>query len=73
MRKAPLPGEPAFRPRPGRLERLRRRIIRFWRVLRARLGAPKYLCDSCRFDYRDACRRPERPNAIDCPDYRPRR
>lgn len=27
------------------------------------------LCDTCRLDYGDACRRPERPNAKICPDY----
>jgi hypothetical protein len=30
------------------------------------------LCDSCKYDYGDACRRPERPNALRCPDYRSR-
>jgi hypothetical protein len=27
------------------------------------------LCDSCKFDYGNACKRPERPNARVCPDY----
>jgi hypothetical protein len=31
-----------------------------------------YLCDDCRWDYGDACRRPERPNARSCPDYKKR-
>ncbi|WP_324715404.1 hypothetical protein U7230_08420 [Carboxydochorda subterranea] len=31
-----------------------------------------YLCDHCRYDYGDACRRPERPNARHCPDFVPR-
>jgi len=31
-----------------------------------------YLCDTCKFDYGDACRRPERPNARVCPDYKRR-
>lgn len=35
-------------------------------------GGGRYLCDSCRFDYGDACSRPERPNARRCPDYRRR-
>jgi len=34
------------------------------------LGGARYLCDSCRYDYGDACRRPERPNASECPEYR---
>lgn len=29
-----------------------------------------FLCDSCRYDYGDACRRPERPNAVICPEYK---
>ena len=33
-------------------------------------GAP--LCDTCRYDYGDACTRPERPNAHRCPDYKRR-
>ncbi|MCC6485575.1 MAG: hypothetical protein IT209_12070 [Armatimonadetes bacterium] len=53
--------------------KLRRKMLRLWRVARAKAGFPKYLCDSCQYDYRDACRRPERPNAIDCPDYKKRR
>lgn len=33
-------------------------------------GAP--LCDTCKWDYGDACKRPERPNAMTCPDYKRR-
>lgn len=29
----------------------------------------RFLCDTCKYDYGDACRRPERPNARTCPDY----
>lgn len=35
-------------------------------------GSGGYLCDNCRWDYGDACRRPERPNARVCPDYKKR-
>ena len=35
-------------------------------------GSGAYLCDSCRWDYGDACRRPERPNAKTCPDFKRR-
>jgi len=38
----------------------------------ARLHAGRFLCDTCRYDYGDACLRPERPNATSCPDYQPR-
>jgi len=30
------------------------------------------LCDSCRLDYGNVCKRPERPNARICPDYQKR-
>ena len=33
-------------------------------------GSKRYLCDSCRWDYGNACSRPERPNALVCPDYK---
>jgi len=33
---------------------------------------PEFLCDTCRYDYGDVCRRPERPNALHCPDYKKR-
>ena len=36
------------------------------------VGSGGYLCDSCKWDYGDACRRPERPNAKTCPDYKRR-
>lgn len=31
-----------------------------------------FLCDDCKYDYRSACHRPERPNARKCPDYKRR-
>jgi hypothetical protein len=33
------------------------------------LGPTPYLCDSCKWDYGNVCKRPERPNAAKCPDY----
>lgn len=46
------------------------RRIRLWWVA---VNAPgRFLCDSCRYDYRDVCKRPERPNATRCEDYEPR-
>lgn len=49
------------------------RLRKLWRQARARvvglLAPGRFLCDSCRYDYRGACRRPERPNATACPDY----
>ena len=32
----------------------------------------RFLCDRCRYNYGSACLRPERPNAIRCPDFRAR-
>jgi len=46
----------------------------FWKTLlqklRAMLGLGRILCDTCMYDYGDVCRRPERPNAVVCPDYK---
>ena len=38
----------------------------------ARTGSSGYLCDCCKWDYGDACKRPERPNARVCPDFKAR-
>jgi hypothetical protein len=48
-----------------------RAIVDFFRRLAA-LGPAAPLCDSCRWDYGSACKRPERPNATRCPDYEKR-
>ncbi len=34
------------------------------------VSSKRYLCDSCKWDYGNACSRPERPNALSCPDYK---
>jgi hypothetical protein len=40
-------------------------------ILRSVFGRErKFLCDTCKYDYGTACRRPERPNAVKCPDYK---
>jgi hypothetical protein len=39
------------------------------RIKRA-LGMNVILCASCRWNWRGACTRPERPNAVWCPDYK---
>jgi hypothetical protein len=48
-------------------------LRRLWKRLRSRLAgltAPgHFLCDSCRYDYRGACKRPQRPNATVCDEY----
>jgi hypothetical protein len=43
----------------------------FWRRLLA-LGPGAPLCDRCKWDYGDVCKRPERPNARRCPDFEQR-
>jgi len=37
------------------------------------LGPRRPLCDRCKWDWGDVCTRPERPNALDCPDFKKRR
>lgn len=33
-------------------------------------GGGDFLCDTCKYDFGSACKRPERPNARRCPDYK---
>jgi hypothetical protein len=51
--------------KPNRIDRLKIRIKRA-------LGMKVILCDSCKWDWRSACRNPDRPNAIYCKDYQKR-
>ena len=55
------------------MRRIAEGLRRHWRRMRARIAAltapGKFLCDSCKYDYRGACKRPERPNATVCEDY----
>ncbi|MFC2063218.1 hypothetical protein ACFLS8_04680 [Chloroflexota bacterium] len=37
--------------------------------LKKALGMNVLLCDSCKWNWRSACRNPDRPNATWCPDY----
>lgn len=37
-----------------------------------RMSGSGFLCDTCKYNYREACRRPERPNAKLCPDFKRR-
>lgn len=46
-------------------------LRKFWQWMRYKLTG-NFLCDTCQYDYGDACRRPERPNATVCPDYKTR-
>jgi hypothetical protein len=40
--------------------------------LKIMLGMKLVLCDSCKWDWRSACRNPERPHAIWCSEYEKR-
>ena len=48
-----------------------RRIMEALRRMFA-LSSRRYLCDDCKWDYGNVCTRPERPNALKCPDYKKR-
>lgn len=41
-------------------------------IKRVLLGEAVYLCDSCKYDHPTSCRNSERPNAVQCAEYRPR-
>ena len=49
--------------------KLLQRLLGF---LRSLAPGARPLCDTCKYDYGDACTRPERPNAMRCPDYKRR-
>ena len=50
---------------------LLRRVAEFFRRLFA-VRSKRYLCDDCKWDYGSACKRRERPNALECQDYKRR-
>jgi len=45
---------------------------RFTLKIKKALGMNIFLCDSCKWNWRGACRNPERPNATWCPEYEKR-
>jgi hypothetical protein len=51
---------------------LSRWLDRLRALVRGLVPFTQPLCDSCRYDYGNACQRPERPNALRCPDYKRR-
>jgi len=57
------------RTNPARRLPFHRRIAEALRRIFA-VSSKRYLCDTCKFDYGNACARPERPNALTCPDYK---
>lgn len=46
------------------------RLRQWW--LRVRCPT-EFLCDNCHLDYGTLCTRPQRPNAVKCPDYEPKK
>jgi hypothetical protein len=48
------------------------RMKTIWQRLLRLLGLGRILCDTCKYDYGNACTRPDRPNATVCPDHRRR-
>lgn len=52
---------------------MKRFLQRLGQRIRLSFRGEKFLCDSCKYNWREACTRPERPNATNCPDYKPRR
>ena len=49
-----------------------RRLWQFVTGLFRSIGVGAPLCDRCKYDYGSVCTRPERPNAIRCPDFKER-
>ena len=45
-------------------------LKRFMQRIAGVFRSSAYLCDTCKYDYGDACKRPERPNAKVCDDYK---
>jgi len=41
----------------------------WWSRMRSLAKGDAFLCDSCKWNYGHICTRPERPNALKCPDY----
>lgn len=42
------------------------------RMFKKAFGTERFLCDTCKYDYGDVCRNPDRPNATECKDYKPK-
>ncbi|KPJ62426.1 hypothetical protein AMK68_04910 [candidate division KD3-62 bacterium DG_56] len=51
------------------IQSMRLRLRLLWQRIRTAVTG-ELLCDTCAYDWRGACTRPERPNARVCPDYR---
>ncbi|MBI4567669.1 MAG: hypothetical protein HY719_04650 [Planctomycetes bacterium] len=63
----------------GLVHWLKRRLRRFYdwltsggSVFNTWKDSTEFLCDRCRLNHPNICRRPERPNAMRCPEFEPR-
>jgi len=41
-----------------------------WQRMKLAFSGDGFLCDTCKYDWGNACQRRERPNATQCPDYK---
>lgn len=49
-----------------------RRKLNLMRSSASSFSGSEFLCDTCRYCHGNVCSRPERPNAVKCPDYKRR-
>ena len=47
-------------------------LSRLKRLLAGLVPRTRPLCDTCKYDYGNVCKLPERPNALRCSDYKHR-
>jgi len=51
-----------------------RECLNFFKAIKNKiklnLSGAEFLCDTCRYNYREACKNPKRPNARSCDDYK---
>jgi hypothetical protein len=47
-----------------------RRRLNLLRSSSSAFSGSEFLCDTCKYAYGNVCNRPERPNAVKCPDYK---
>ena len=51
-----------------------RECLNFFKAIKNKikldLSGAEFLCDTCRYNYREACKNPKRPNARSCDSYK---
>ncbi len=43
-----------------------------WQKITFLFGRREFLCDKCKYNFGNACKNPQRPNAMFCKDFVPR-